>query len=236
MDDKLYTIPVKEAFETDCECPICKMYAEIEKAAIEFTMGPSYMEDDIRFQTDEKGFCDIHSRKLYEFNNRLGLAIIMNTHLQRTNSDIKKLAESAKGGGLFKKKDNSALVEYIEKLNNSCFVCERVDATFERYIATIYHLWKNDKDFVTKYSNSKGFCTKHYGVLIKEAKNNLSGSAYEDFLDTTNKIYLDNMERIKGDVDWFVDKFDYRFKDEPWKNSKDALPRTLIKTNSIEVE
>lgn len=236
MDDKLYTIPVKEAFEKDCECPVCKMYEEIEKSAIEFTMGPSYMEDDIRFQTDEKGFCDRHMRKLYEYNNRLGLAIILNTHLQRTNKDIEKLAGEAKGGGLFKKKDNSALIAYIENLNNSCFVCERVDATFERYIATIFHLWKNDKDFVEKYKKSKGFCTKHYGMLIKESKNNLSGGAYEEFLETTNSLYLENMKRVNEDVDWFVDKFDYRFKDEPWKNSKDALPRTIIKTNSIEVE
>ena len=114
MDDKLYTIPVKEAFEKDCECPVCKMYEEIEKSAIEFTMGPSYMEDDIRFQTDEKGFCDRHMRKLYEYNNRLGLAIILNTHLQRTNKDIEKLAGEAKGGGLFKKKDNSAETAYLQ--------------------------------------------------------------------------------------------------------------------------
>ena len=33
-----------------------QMYEEIEQSVIEFTMGPSYMEDDIRFQTDEKGF------------------------------------------------------------------------------------------------------------------------------------------------------------------------------------
>lgn len=236
MEEKLYTIPVKEAFEEECECSICKMYRQIEKSAIEFTMGPSYMEDDIRFQTDEKGFCDHHARLLYAYNNRLGLAIIMNTHLQRTNRDIRELTEKAKGGGLFKKKDYSDLIEYIEHLNSSCFVCERVEHTFERYIATIYHLWKHDKDFVEKFSKSKGFCTKHYGLLVKEAKSELSGSAYDDFINTTNKIYLDNMERIKGDVDWFVDKFDYRFKDEPWKNSKDALPRCLIKTNSIEVE
>lgn len=236
MDDKLYTIPVKEAFEQECECPVCKMYGEIEKSAIEFTMGPSYMEDDIRFQTDEKGFCDRHMRKLYEYNNRLGLAIIMNTHLQRINKDIEKLAANAKGGGLFKRKDNTALIAYIEKLNHSCFVCERVDATFERYIATIFHLWKMDREFVEKYKKSKGFCTKHYGMLIQGAKEALSGSVYEDFLDTTNHLYMENMKRIHGDVDWFVDKFDYRFKDEPWKNSKDALPRAIIKTNSIEVE
>lgn len=235
MEEKLYTIPVKEAFEVDCECPICNMYKSIEKSAIEFTMGPSYMEDDIRFQTDEKGFCDKHASQLYYYNNRLGLGIIMNTHLQRTRNDIKKLSD-VKGGGLFKKKDYTTLVDYINKLNDSCFVCERVNNTFERYIATIYHLYKHDKDFVKLYEKSKGFCTKHYGELLNGAKSNLSGATYDDFIELTNKLYLDNMERINEDVSWFVDKFDYRFKDEPWKNSKDALQRALIKTNSIEVE
>ena len=40
-----------------------------------------------------------------------------------------------------------------------------------------------------------------------------------------NKVYFDNMERVNGDLSWFIDKFDYRYKNEPWKNSKDALPR-----------
>lgn len=35
------------------------------------------------------------------------------------------------------------------------------------------------------------------------------------------------------DLDWYIDKFDYRYKDEPWKNSKDAIERTITKTNSI---
>jgi hypothetical protein len=236
MDDKLYTIPVKEALEADCECCVCKMYEQIEKSAIEFTMGPSYMEDDIRFQTDEKGFCSIHSKKLYDYNNRLGLGIIMNTHLQRTVKDIEKLSEGATGKGFFKKKNYSELISYINNLNDSCFVCERINSTFERYIATIFHLWKSDKDFVSKYSNSKGFCTKHFGLLLNGAASNLMGSSYEDFVDTTIGLYLSNMKRVNGDVDWFVDKFDYRFKDEPWKNSKDALQRCIIKTNSIDVE
>ena len=226
MEDKLYSIPVKEAFEIDCECPICKMYQSIEKSEIEFTMGPSYMEYDVRFQTDEKGFCDRHVSQLYHFNNRLGLALIMNTHLERARKDIGKLSD-VKGGGFFKKKDYSELVNYIEKLNNSCFVCDRVNNIFDRYIATIFHLYKNDKEFVKLYEASKGFCTKHYGILVKKA---------EEFMDVTNKLYMDNMERVNGDVSWFIDKFDYRFKEEPWKNSKDSLPRTIIKTNSIELE
>ncbi len=46
-------------------------------------------------------------------------------------------------------------------------------------------------------------------------------------------MYLENMKRVHEDLSWFIDKFDYRFKDEPWKNAKDALPRTMTKLNSI---
>ena len=55
--------------------------------------------------------------------------------------------------------------------------------------------------------------------------------ALNDFIDTLNAVYFENMERVNGDIGWFIDKFDYRFKNEPWKNSKDALPRGIIKTN-----
>ena len=58
MKEKIYTIPVDDAFNSDCECPICSMRKKLEESAVEFTMGPSYMEDDIRAKTDEMGFCE----------------------------------------------------------------------------------------------------------------------------------------------------------------------------------
>ena len=51
-----------------------------------------------------------------------------------------------------------------------------------------------------------------------------------------HKVYFDNMERVNGDLSWFIDKFDYRYKNEPWKNSKDALPRGIIKIGHTFVE
>ena len=48
MKEKIYTIPVNDAFDKDCECPLCAMYQELENNAVEYTMGPSYMEDNIR--------------------------------------------------------------------------------------------------------------------------------------------------------------------------------------------
>ena len=71
MAEQLFTIPVNEAFEGDSECPFCEMRKKIEDSAIEFTLGPSYMEDDNREVTDKLGFCPVHIRRLYSEKNRL---------------------------------------------------------------------------------------------------------------------------------------------------------------------
>lgn len=239
MKEQLYTIPVNDAFAVDCECPICAMYESLEKEAIEFTMGPSYMEDDIRMETNRTGFCRHHVKKLYKHQNRLGLALMLHTHMQRTNDDLAQLlsgAIPAKKGLFSKKTEASPVVEYIQSVENSCYICNRIDAIFNRYIATIFHCYKHDKEFREKITASKGFCTKHFGILYEAAPSHLSSSQLEDFIKTINEIYLTNMKRVTEDLQWFADKFDYRNENAPWKNSKDALPRSMTKTNSIPVD
>ncbi|MGN0435010.1 MAG: DUF6062 family protein [Wujia sp.] len=238
MAEQLYTIPVNDAFDADCECPICAMRRELEQNAIEYTMGPSYMEDDNRAMTDKLGFCSHHIRILYGEKNRLGLALMLKTHTDKTIRDLKTLAANKPlaSGGLFKKPQASSVGEYVNQLESSCFVCDRIDNTFNRYFDTIFHLWKKDSEFREKFKSSKGFCTYHYGVLYDYGATKLAKEAYSEFLDALNKVYFDNMERVNGDISWFIDKFDYRFKDEPWKNSKDALPRCITKTNHTIIE
>lgn len=81
MKEKIYTVPVNDAFAFDSECPICSMFEKLENDAVEYAMGPSYMEDDIREKTDKMGFCSRHIKKIYEQNNRLGYALVMKTHM-----------------------------------------------------------------------------------------------------------------------------------------------------------
>ena len=237
MKEQLYTIPVNDAFAVDCECPVCSMYDSLEKDAIEFTMGPSYMEDDIRMETNKIGFCTHHVKQLYNHQNRLGLALILHTHMQRTNRDLEDLLSSDKPvkKGLFAKKTENAspVTEYIENLNHSCYICNRIDRIFARYLATIYHCYEHDEEFRRKFAASKGFCTKHFGMLYEGAPSSLSGKRLPEFIKTLNEVYLTNMKRVTDDLEWFTDKFDYRNEDKPWKNSKDALPRSMNKTNSV---
>ena len=235
--EKLHTIPVNEAFDNDCECPVCYMRKELETKAIDFTMGPSYMEDDVRGETSRLGFCSAHIELLYKNQNRLGLALILKSHMDKVIKDVEKLTGSntrIQAPSLFRKQgESSGLVSYIEGLDDSCYICDMINRTFERYIATIFYLYHQEESFRQKFRECKGFCSHHYGVLYKNAPKHLSGNQIKDFIKELDALYLENMKRVRDDLDWFVDKFDYRYADEPWKNSKDALPRTINKTNSI---
>lgn len=237
MKKKLHTIPVNEAFDSGGECPVCNMRKELETKAIDFTMGPSYMEDDVRGETSKLGFCQAHIELLYKNQNRLGLSLILKSHMDRVIKDIEKLsgtnARMATPSFFKKQGDNSALVSYMEKLDSSCYICEKINGNFERYIATIFYLYRQEEAFRQKFRACQGFCNQHYSILYKEASRSLSSDHLKDFIDELNLLYLDNMKRVRDDLDWFIDKFDYRYADEPWKNSKDALPRTINKTNSI---
>ena len=105
MKEKLYAIPVNDAFSKDCECPVCAMYKELENNAVEYTMGPSYMEDDIRLTTDKIGFCARHMQMMYDFENRLGLALIMDTHMKNMIKEIE----------LLQKREEKAPADYFPK-------------------------------------------------------------------------------------------------------------------------
>jgi hypothetical protein len=237
LKEKLYTIPVNDAFGADCECPVCSMRKTLESNAIEFTMGPSYMEDDIRAETSRMGFCQKHLEQLYKNQNRLGLALILKTHMDKVVRDLEKLSEGnvrAVSPSLFKKKaESSEVVTYLNELGANCFVCNKIEGTFDRYITTLFHLYHNDESFRIKFKESKGFCTEHYKVLYECAPQHLGGEELNHFIKELNRRYHDNMKRVSEDMEWFINKFDYRYADEPWKNAKDALTRAMQKTNSL---
>ncbi len=239
MGEKIYTIPMNDAFDAGTECPFCLLRRELEKHAIEYTLGPSYMEDDNRAMTDEMGFCPTHIRMLYAEKNRLGVALMLKTHMDKTIREMEKLAEkdTPKAKGLLSRKQtDSALIRYVDKLEQTCFVCSRITPTFARYIDTFFHMWKHDKDFPEKVKASRGFCTEHYRDLYGAAPEKLNQSQLDGFIPVLNQVYFENMKRVNEDVSWFIDKFDYRNRDADWKNSRDALPRGIIKAVHTIVE
>lgn len=238
MKEQLYTIPVNDAFNEPCECPLCKIYDNLEQESIDFMLGPSYMEDDIRMETNKTGFCTKHIKQLYDRQNRLGIALMLHTHMKHTGEHIEKMAKSCNSSkkSLFSKKEKSPLIDYIKEIENSCYICNRIENVFDRYIKTVIHCYTHDDDFKKKFNESKGFCTKHYGMLYEYAEKTLNSSALNNFISDLNDIYINNFKRVTDELEWFIDKFDYKNENEPWKNSKDAIQRSILKTNGLFIE
>ena len=91
MKEKIYTIPLTEAFEKDCECAFCEIERKLDKEILDYVLGPSYMEEDIREETNKHGFCKYHYDKMFHAQNRLGVALMVSTHLKKIKNDIESV-------------------------------------------------------------------------------------------------------------------------------------------------
>lgn len=237
--EEIYTIPVNDAFKEDSECPLCTLYRQLEKDSVDFVLGPSYMESDVRGFTNEHGFCRHHFTQIYAEPNRLGVALMMESHMKQIREDIKKHAKRGPKVSKFKfnkPSDEEGLSTYTEDLLNDCYICRRVDDFFNRYVDTLFYLWKKNPEFRETFSASKGFCVQHYGELYDLAPKHLNQKSLEEFTEILVKVQEANFDRVIGDIEWFITKFDYRFEKEPWKNSKDAVIRSIEKIASIKVQ
>ncbi|MBS5843994.1 MAG: ABC transporter substrate-binding protein [Clostridiales bacterium] len=249
MKETIYTIPVNEAFEKPCECPMCNLENRFENDRVNYYLGPSLMEPENRIETNEKGFCAKHFKMMYETRtNRLGLGLMLHTHLCEQNQKLEKLARSAaaqttdtpkksffaslkSGGENAKAAEN--LLKYIEDLEAECCICQDLVKTMERYCEVITHLYFTEKDFRDHFNGGLGFCMPHFAMLIRAAKKNLSGAKQEEFLGNLVRMQLSNLKRIEGEVEWFTKKFDYRNQDADWGNSRDAVSRSIEKLTGL---
>ena len=114
MKERIYTIPVSEAFREDCECPMCILEKRLEDDALKYTLGPSMMEPDSRIETNKKGFCNLHFTKLYNTQeNRLPLGLVIDTHLMEQNEILRKMYEKEESN--LKKEMETGTLEHIKR-------------------------------------------------------------------------------------------------------------------------
>ena len=76
----LDTIPVWEAMEKETPCPFCSLYERMEQQEVERSLGGSVMEPDTRIRVNETGICARHHQQLFGMQNRLGHALLTDSH------------------------------------------------------------------------------------------------------------------------------------------------------------
>ena len=242
MREQIDTIPVNEAFSSNDECPFCYLHRQMEQRAIRYFAGPSasYMEPSVRAITNQHGFCPDHMQKLYDYGNPLGCALMVQTYYESVllllRTQLENRPQPAKKGLLQRKKPSSAtpIWEEIQQQVDDCAICRRVEESMQRQYRVFFSLLK-DAQFRCMVENSKGFCMHHFEKLLEVAQEKLPNAQQEWFYTTVLKQMQSNLSRVQGDLDWFIDKFDYRNASAPWKNSKDAVSRSMQKLKGIYV-
>lgn len=225
MQYHIDTIPVWDAYKLDSECPLCDLRKANEQRYVESFLGASVMEPDVRIEVNRKGFCGPHFAMLFAQKNRLGLALMTHTHLQETMGAMGDPVVSK--AGLFGKKKASAT--QMKHDGETCVLCERLEATMNRYAYTVLHLYKTDTAFRAALEGSKGLCLPHYHQLIEMAPRAMGGPALKGFLSMLARLEQDNLGRVEKELEWFTLKFDYRNAEAPWGNSRDAVERAINK-------
>ncbi len=240
MKEQIDTIPVNDAFASEDECPFCYLERKAEQSTIRYVAGPgaSYMEPDVRAETDAAGFCTHHMQALYDYGNTLGSALMLQTHmaglLKAFDAELADFQMPDKRR-LFSKKapiQGETWWQRLAQKQQSCFICKRMEYHMHRYIHTFFVMLR-DPEFRTKIENSKGFCIKHFAMLMENAQAELHSAQREWFYATVPALTRENLIRVKEDLDWLIAKYDYRNAGAPWKNAQDALPRAMEKVQGF---
>ncbi|MFR8170841.1 MAG: DUF6062 family protein [Marvinbryantia sp.] len=242
MKESIYTIPLMDAFKANDECPFCFIERNLEQHAINFALGSqaSYMEDDVRAQTDKVGFCRHHYKMMFDYGNRLGSALILSTHFKKLNAELSEQIQKFSPGkssffGRMKKSSpdteapKTSIGAWVAEKEAHCYVCDHIHANYGRYIDTFFEMYVNSDEFRTLFENSKGFCLHHFSHLVETADTRLDDKHKKAFYQALFSLMQTNMKRLEEEVTWFTEKYDYRNKDKDWGNSRDSVQRCMQK-------
>lgn len=222
-NEKIYTIRITEAMNEKCGCPLCTVEERTEKDEIERILGASMMEPDVRVKTNDQGFCHRHFEEMMKQSNRLSLALMLSTHI----TELSKKLYAGCVPLLQKTPDPKKQLSVLQKNKQSCYLCSRVNTFMSGTLSAFVYMYKSDDEFDAKLKDQPYVCLKHTRQLYDVAAKGLSKDAYKKFAQTLNDINIAYATELIGDVDWFCKKFDYRYKDEDWKNSKDSVERAV---------
>ena len=218
MRESLLTIPISEIMEAD-GCPICAMRDTLESRTVEYIMGAAMMEPDVRIETNKAGFCSTHFSQMLKVKNCLSLALMLQTHLDEVNGDLFTRRK------LFEAKD--AKKKRLSQINESCFVCDKIDWGMERLMRTFFEMW-SDAQFREALSKRDYICLPHYDLLVSLSPKYLGKGAAE-FDKTVGELVKSYIRSLYEDVSKYCTMYDYRNtgKDADWGTSKDSIERSI---------
>jgi hypothetical protein len=233
---KLEISRVHDAYAAGGECPLCSLRGHAELTYMQSFRSNRVMEPSVRQKTNETGFCPEHYRGLYAGEGKLGLALVVHTHLQQKLPELREALEAAADAAAADRKGGRKATELLEELTtrlaglrDRCFICDMLEADLERYAFTILYLWQKDPEFPAVLRASQGFCLDHFLFMLKRARKVLRGDALARWLGEVVPLMTGSLERLEKDLLAFTQLHQGTNRSLGTEEERSALARTLQK-------
>ncbi|NLL38120.1 MAG: hypothetical protein GX254_00830 [Clostridiales bacterium] len=227
MAEKIYTIPINEAFDRYEGCPLCYLIDKLQDSTLNYCLGAAMMEPDVRIEMNSKGFCQSHGEKLSSMKNKLGLALILETRLDQVIEKFQIPPATGKRIFIAGRADGPDGTEELLRLTGSCYVCEKIKYTEGRYLSNTVYLWDSDIRFRDKLSRQPFFCLTHFTHLLKTAKKEMKSSSYTGFYEAMFKLESEYFLQLRGELARFSESFDHRNAGKPMGDEKYSIEKAL---------
>ena len=215
MPEKIFTIPLNEAFDRMEGCPLCSLRDRLEEQTLESALGAAMMEPSVRIEMNKEGFCHPHLSAMYRKKNKLALGLILESHLDELGTLLEAPVSGGKKGLFSKKPEGEDAAEALTEQVNSCYVCRRIKSTERRYASNAAWLWESDPAFREKLRKQPCFCLSHTALLLRAGKQELKEKDYQSLYDALTNVTKTALAALRQDVTAFTVSFDHRNADKP---------------------
>jgi hypothetical protein len=199
-------------------CPICTLSREGVHHYLDGLLYENVNDPGIREHvTGALGFCNRHAWEMREMHgSSLGTALLHRDALKQWQRQLD--AATDQNGRADLERSRARLAQANEP-KRGCVACEQQDDIERRTLAVLLESLF-DRGFVRALGASAGLCRRHFGQACHAARDAAA-------LETLVAIQSEANRRLIGELDEFIRKNDYRFRDEGFGAEADSWIRAI---------
>lgn len=123
----------------------------------------------------------------------------------------------------------------FDEADESCLVCSQIQKSMQLYARTVTDLYRRDPEFRARLATFDGICLPHTRLLIRESYSGLPAATRSQYTHLLRRQLHDGLTRLDQELGWFIQKFDYRFRQADWHNTKSAPERAAARLAGVSV-
>ena len=213
MQYQIQTAPIWDAYRKQSGCPLCAIFAEREKRLVSQYLAENVMDPDFRVRSNSVGFCPEHIRMMYSGQNKLGLALQLETRA----AELKKLLDKAPTDKKAAKKQADNLQSHI-----GCVICSAIEEPMSRYYMTVAEMYENESEFPELFAAAH-HCVNHTKELYAAAA--YAGKKTAAYLNALTTSIKRDLKQAETELRAFADCFDH--KNTGMRPDPDTIPNAI---------